>query len=1041
MNSILKFFIENSRFNYTLLLFTIFIGFMSYKFLPKDVFPPIQLDKIIITGGYPGSSVDILDKMAVTKLEDELRSLSGISKMESNIKNSSFMVTLTLERGADIDKALNDSKDIISNVKRYFPNDMDEPVTQIAELDIPVIAVVVSSDTEKMDDLIKYGKDIKKEITKIEGVSKVNLYLENDRSIEISIDSKRVEMFGINKTLLINQLQKFSYIYPSGKVEETGNHLFISTLNGAINVEEILNTNIVVGNKEVKLKDIATVESKYKSVDIITRFNGDRDVEMGVFKNESGDAIALAESIKKKIEELNIKYPTLKIDTYNDASKIVRERLNTVFSNIFFGIILIFFSVWFLINKKMAFVVTIGIPTALLMGALAIYLLDYSINIITLLGVLLIIGVLVDDAVIVAENIQRHIKNGEDPIHSTIIGTREVLIPVIASSITTVFAFMPMFVLTGEMGEFLKMIPIAVIVLVFASLLESFVFLPIHSLHIFNKDDKERDWSFVNNIYKNILRFFVINGKTTVPLFIISISILTVISFQHIKYQLFPDFDSDKMFVRGTFLVNHTVDEVANKLQKVEKILLNKSDELKIKSISLLTGYKNATLGMADVKPNVFEFFIELKSRKPQNFFDKYINPYLSPRYDGSGQEREIDVGEIVERVKKIFSEVKLEGLEELLIIRDKPAVTKYDVEILLNTADINKLNNALSKLKSKLSQTAGVTTFGDDAKKGILELKIRPNRYGESLGFSETLLSSAISPFFLETEQSRGLGNEGIVQIITKEKNLNKAEILYNFQLSTPDGKSFIALRDVAEFSTIQNFDSIFKENGVAVKTVFANVNNINITAVELLEKLQPLFDEISATGVEIELKGEQEQNKRLMVELGLAFIVAIFLIFITLLIEFNSFSNVILILSVIPLSVLGAVVGHFIVGMNFAMPSVIGILGLAGVVINNGIVVLEFIRYSNSFEEMLDQASLRFRPIIITSFTTFIGLISLIFWATGQALILQPIAVSLGFGLIWGTILNLFYLPAIYATIHRTRFFSEHKTIISIKIIEKRD
>ena len=448
---------------------------------------------------------------------------------------------------------------------------MDEPVTQIAELDIPVIAVVVSSDTEKMDDLIKYGKNIKKEITKIEGVSKVNLYLENDRSIEISIDSKRVEMFGINKTLLINQLQKFSYIYPSGKVEETGNHLFISTLNGAINVEEILNTNIVVGNKEVKLKDIATVESKYKSVDIITRFNGNRDVEMGVFKNESGDAIAIAESIKKKIEELNIKYPTLKIDTYNDASKIVRERLNTVFSNIFFGIILIFFSVWFLINKKIAFVVTIGIPTALLMGALAIYLLDYAINIMTLLGVLLIIGVLVDDAVIVAENIQRHIKNGEEPIYSTIIGTREVLIPVIASSITTVFAFMPMFVLTGEMGEFLKMIPVAVIVLVFASLLESFVFLPIHSLHIFNKDDKERDWSFVNNIYKNILRFFVINGRITVPLFIISISILIVISFQHIKYQLFPDFDSDKMFVRGTFSVNHTVDEVANKLQKLRK--------------------------------------------------------------------------------------------------------------------------------------------------------------------------------------------------------------------------------------------------------------------------------------------------------------------------------------------------------------------------------------------------------------------------------------------------------------------------------------
>ncbi len=1039
MNNLLKFFLENSRFNYTLLVFVIFIGWLSYIFLPKDVFPPVQLDKVIVTGGYPGSSVDILDKMAVTKLEDELRSLSGISKMESSIKNSSFMITLTLERGADINKALNDSKDIISNVKRFFPSDMNEPTAQIAELDIPVIAVVVSSDSETSDDLIKLGKEIKREITKINGVSKVNLYLENDRSIEISIDSKLVEMYGINKMQLISQLQKFSYIYPSGKVEESGKHLFVSTLNGAVNVEDILNTTLVIGNKEVKLKDIAKVESKYKTVDIITRFNGERDVEMGVFKNESGDAIALAEAVKNKIKELNLKYPTLKIDTYNDASKIVRERLNTVFSNIWFGIILIFLSVWFLINGRVAFVVTLGIPTALLMGAFIIYILGYSINIITLLGVLLIIGVLVDDAVIVSENIQRHIKKGEDKLHSAIIGTREVLIPVTASSITTVFAFSPMFVLTGEMGEFLKMIPVAVIVLVLASLLESFLFLPLHSLHLFNKDTWERDWTPVNNIYKNILRFVVKHGKITVPLFIFSIMFLTVIAFQNIKYQLFPDFDSDKMFVRGTFSVNHTVDEVSKKLKFVEKKLLDNRDNLKIKSISLLMGYKNSTLGSADIKPNVFEFFIELKSRVPQNFFDKYINPVLSPRYDGSDQERTMDIADVVEEVKKIFASVKLEGLEELLVIRDKPAVTKYDVEILLNTADNIKLQNSINKLKNELSKINGVATFGDDAKKGILELKLKPNRYGESLGFSEALLSSAISPFFLQSEQSRGLGNEGIVQIITKEQKLDSSKLLYNFQLSTPDGKGFVALRDIADFTTLQNFDSLYKENGIAVKTVFANVNNNIITAVELLEKLQPLFDEISASGVEIQLKGEQEQNKRLMVELGIAFAVALFLIFITLLIEFNSFSDTLLILSVIPLSVLGAVAGHFIVGANFAMPSVIGILGLAGVVINNGIVVLEFIRYSRDFDEMLEQASLRFRPIIITSLTTFIGLISLIFWATGQALILQPIAISLGFGLVWGTILNLFYLPSIYATIHNKRFFGKHIMKINIKIIEK--
>ncbi len=1023
MANFIHFFLSQQRLNYVLLIFVTILGVIGYNHMPKDIFPPIKLEKIIVTGGYPGTSIDVLDKMAVTKLEDDFRTITGVIKMESSIKNSRFKIVLTLEKGSNMDDRLNDVKDVISNVKRYFPTDMDEPIAKVAELNIPIISVVLSSDGKSIDDLIRIGKDIKKEFTKIEGVSNVNLYAENDRSIEIYLDTKKIEMLGLNKNLLIAQLKKFSYIYPAGKIEETGNHLFISTLNGDRTTEDILNIRLNVGGKIVYLKDIASIVKKYRSNDILTRFNGIPNVTIGIFKNEKGDAIAIAERVKEKIGELNRKYPNLHLDYYNDASQIVRNRLNTVISSIWFGIILVGVSVWILINGRVAFVVTIGVPTALLIGTYTIYIAGYAINLITLLGALLIVGVLVDDAVLVAENIQRYIKKGEDPFNSAFQGAKEVFYPVLASSVTTIFAFLPMFQLTGEMGEFLKMIPVAIISLVAASFLESFVFLPLHSLHTLKKDSRELDWTPVRTIYIRLLRFFISHGKILVPLFVMVTMSSTVLLFKSMKYQLFPEFDSSKFFIRGEFSVNYKVEEVAEKLRPIEEAILERKEELYIKSVSLLAGYKNTTIGGSEAKPNIFEFFIELEKRKPQNFIDEYITPLFAPKLDNEKGIRDLDVHVIADEVKKIVDKFKIEGLEEISIILDKPAVAKYDVEIQLSSPDIEKLLSGVNRVKDAISKMDGIIMLGDDAKEGIKELKIKPNRYGEDLGFTETYLAQALAPFFLEAEQGRGLGDEGIVIVITTAKDRDNFELLQNFEISTPDGSKMVLLKDVADLIIKKSFDSRFKENGIAVKTVYANVDNKHITAIDVLNNLQPIFKELQSQGIEIYLKGEQEQNQRLKKEMGLAFIIAMFLIFMTLLIMFNSFRATLMIIAVIPLSIIGAVVGHKIMGMNFAMPSVIGILGLAGVVINNGVVMLDFIRYSKNVDDLLERASLRLRPIIITSLTTFIGLSTLIFFATGQAVILQPIAVSLGYGLLWGTVLNLVFLPALYTVFNRKK------------------
>ena len=274
-----------------------------------------------------------------------------------------------------------------------------------------------------------------------------------------------------------------------------------------------------------------------------------------------------------------------------------------------------------------------------------------------------------------------------------------------------------------------------------------------------------------------------------------------------------------------------------------------------------------------------------------------------------------------------------------------------------------------------------------------------------------------------MEGRQSKVLGHEGIIEIKTKSLQKESLDGLKNYELETADGSSRVLLSDICDFSYKRGFETLYKHNGFDVKIVFANVNHKIITPTEVLIKLEPLFESLKEEGVTVKLEGEQEQNEQMMEEMSYAFMIALFLIFITLLVMFDSYAQTFMLLSIIPFSVIGAIIGHLILDMNFTLTSVIGILGLAGVVINDGVIMLDFIRHAKSIEELTSRATLRLRPIMITSVTTFLGLSILIFFASGQAKILQPVAVSLGFGLLWGTVLTLIYLPTLFAVVNQKK------------------
>jgi HAE1 family hydrophobic/amphiphilic exporter-1 len=1027
MNSIIRFFITKLNLNYTLFVFLFFLGILSYITIPKDVYPAIKIQKIHISGGYASSSIDILNKMVITKLEKELKSLNGVKKIESFIQTGAFDIILTLEDNANNTKVLDSCKDIISNNKVNSPSDMDKPIASLIDFTFPLINITISSNKLSKEKLIKIADEMKSKFSTIENISKVSLYEDTDKIFEIIIDDQKLNMYGLEKRLIFEAIRDLIYIYPIGKIENSDKHFLISTKNNNLEQSYFTNMLVKIGQISIYLEDILTVEKKFNDSNIISMFNAKENIELAILKNEKANSIKLVKELKSSIKEFNKKYPNIEIATIYDSSKLIKNRLNTIFSSIIFGLILIGISMSILINKRVAFVVVLGIPTTILIGVIFLDFAGHSINMMTLIGTLLILGVLVDDAIIIAENIQRHIQTNKDKLQATIDGTKEVMLPVFVSSLTTIFAFIPMFILTGEIGEFIKMIPVAIVVLIIASLLESFVFLPMHSLHILNSTDKELDWSKFNKLYTKILNYSIRFKKIFLFIFLFIIPFITFILLSQMNYQLFPDSDSNRFYIKGKFNPHHTVENTYEKTKNIEKKLLEIKDKYGVKSISYISGLRIDNQEQLEIKPNVFQFSIELHERVAQNFVEEFITPLLSIEKNDEPKVRVQSISEIILAFKKILEPLKHSDMEEFSIKKESDGIVNNDIEILISNTDKKRLHEVIKILKLELKDIDGVNFVDDSAKFGLSELKLELNNYGQQLGFTQVDIATLLSSSYLESMQTKALGEEGIIEIKTKSLEKDSLKAFKNYELSTPDGLHRIILSDICTFSYQKSYESIYKSDGVDVKIVFANVDKNTITPSEVLSKINPILKELKSEGTTIKLEGENAQNNQMMEEMSYAFFIAIFLIFITLLAMFDSYKYTLMLLSIIPLSTFGVVIGHLILDMNFTLTSVIGILGLAGVVINDGVIMLDFIRKAKNNKELVHLAKLRLRPIMITSVTTFLGLSALIFFATGQALILQPVAVSLGFGLLWGTILNLLYLPIIFAINNKIKFGKE--------------
>jgi len=1020
MKKYIEFFIKHAAFTHTLFVVIIILSVIAYKNVPKELFPPSTLDKILIQGFYPGASPQTLDKMAVSKIEDDIKNYEEVSSVESVISNGSFAITVNLKPGSNKIELVSDFKNIIDNLRKDLPSDMDEPTVTIVKKSFPLMFVSIASNKLNKDQLINVADDIKKRLSALKDLSNISIRGKSDKNIYFILDDSKIEALGLDKNLVINTLSNLNIIFPVGKVEDK-RHYFISFYPQ--NVNDFKNTIIKIGNKAVRLSDIATVKKAYATPSQIGKYDGIPNIMLQIDKGEYGDAIELSKKIRNILKQYHKKHPDVIFGISTDTSKWVANRFNTVVSNIIFGLILVFSVMWIFLNWRISFVVTIGIPTSF---AIALITLDYfnlSLNLLSMLGALIALGMIVDEAIVVGENIYRHMEMGKDKITAAIEGTQEVFWPVMASSMTTVLAFLPMLLIKGEIGVFMKILPIMITVLILSSLFEAFTFLPLHAKETLKltQDKKEIYWEKFQKLYRKFLILFFKFRYLVLIFFLVIVPFLTFEGFKHSKFQLFPNFDASQIYVNGEFKSNFTIEKTSKAIRPIEETL-KKFLGSDVEGFTTIVGIKMNNKGDVNRGENNFQIFVDLYDKKPTDFYNKYIAPVFEP-VKITDQKRIHTAKEVAFLIKQRLNKMKIKGLKELSVFVPQAGIVKSDIVISVAGNNPKKVLWALHLLENKMKKMKGVYNIYDDAELGSYEFKIKLNSYAQRLGITDGYLYNVLRGFFSEADFDKTFDKNGVVEIVFKDKNKNSIEHLKQFRINIPNTNQYIELDKIANFIIYRSFKKIHKYNGIAAKSVYASLNKKIITVSDFYKKINPLLKKIKNRGMEIIIGGAAKTSKAFMKDLQESLIVAVLLIFLILVLMFDSVILPFIIISVIPLSFLGVIIGNFLMHMNMTMLGMIGLVGLSGVVVNDGIVMIDFIKKAKNIEEIILFASRRLRPVLLTSITTFFGLITLMFFPYGQSAILQPLAIALGFGLLWGTLLNLFYLPVFYYILNKKR------------------
>lgn len=1023
LKSIIEFFLNNRSLNHLIFLLLLVVSYFSYNNLAKEMFPPSSLETVVISGSYRSSSSEVLDALIVKDCEEILSNNSKLSNIQTSILKGSYSVSADIQEDEDKSLIISDIKSKIESLDTTLPDNMKVPSVYTVERFFPLLSISVITNRKDYKNNVKIIKELNKEIKDLEHIYQSELIGGFDKTLRIVLDYKKMDAFALNKLDTIEAIDALFSIYPIGKIKSDLEQYFVSTKVSGLSIKNILNIQIKVNNQLLAIKDIADVKYLYEKHSLSTRTNSKQSIIIMTKKEKKGDSIKLSKQIRKIISKYENNYKNLEFKVLSDSSFWIKTRLNVISSNIIIGLVLLFFAIWIFISLKISLVVLIGIPVSLAFGLIGLDFFDSSLNTLSLIGVLLSLGLLVDEAIVVSENIHRHRLLGKDVKTACVDGTLEVLPTLFVALLTTIIAFLPLLFISGGLGVFIKIIPIMVIVLIISSFIESFIFLPSHYELIvrdevkYEINSKDRFWNKLAFYYKRMLLFCINYKYTFVALFVSSIIFLSFIFIKNSKFILFPEFDAMSINISGK-VKNNSLRYTSKTIKPIEVMVLKSLNKADYSSVHTTIGMKTDGRSSHEKGNNLFTISINLKPKIPEDYFNRVINPYFKLFGKNIGDERtrnktaKMIRKDLETKLKKYKEEINLE------INIPQTGVTKSDIFISFSNNDDVKVQKSIKFFKKEMAKITGVLNIKDDMDYSDISMQIDINDYGRDLGFTQSNLINRLK-VYLKTQKITKIinTNKELLELKLYVFDKTKIENFKSLLLEVPNSDMKVSLLDVSSIVYKKTLASIKKDNLEKVFSISADINKEILTSREFYSLVNPLIKKFKEDGIKVYIKGEAGKNKQINSDIRKSLIFSIFAILLVLTWFFKSLKLSLFSLSVIPLSISGVLAGHLILGLPLTFSSILGFVGLIGIVMNDALLMLSFIKESKNIDELIEDSILRLRPILLTSITTILGLFTLMFLASGESLLMQPLAVSIGFGLLGATVINMFYIPVAYS------------------------
>lgn len=1009
MKAFIRFFVERHVLAFVITLTIIIFGGSALMGINRDVLPNVNLEELEIITTYPGGSAEDVELNVTNKIEDELKEVDGIDSVTSVSLENQSSVHVNIDRGVrDTEKVKRDIRNAIDKIVDFPSAVEDAPLIIEISTDLfPVIEISVVADDLSYKELREVAKNLKQKILDLPEVSSVREHGLNDREIRIKVNTEKAETLHVSPEDVFNAIRARNIRASAGSMESYNrerNVVTIAEFDDPLDVRDVIVRSSFNGTA-VYVRDVAEVFDDFKLETERSRVNGHSAISFEVLKKASADIIKTADAVAELANVENERYKgKVKVIISGDRSKVVRNRLSVVLNNGLIGLAFVLGMLVLLLNFRVAFWTALGIPIALMGAIFFLPVFDMTLSAIAMAGLIIVIGIVVDDAIVVSENITRHSEMGKSAIDAAVDGTDEVFKPVLTTVLTTIFAFSPMFFIDGVLGDFVFVIPLVVCIALSVSLVESIFALPSHLISGFTGRTqtltpavKEEGHWFKNYLVKPFASLVEVSLRfryLVILFFILLLSGSIYYAKNHIDFILFPTDSSDELEVMVELPTGSSMDATVDKVKEVEQQLLT-LPESELDSFVVRIG----RVGINNPQRS-----------NSHAVFVVYLTPY-NTRERGA---REI-VRELKEKTAAIDAHIAFQ------ISAGGPPVGK-PVSLRV-TGDDDAVRNALvDDIVAKLEKMEAVSGIDADNKKGKeqIEVSLDYNKLSD-LGLNvSTVAQSLRIAFDGEVATSLRYGDDQVdFRVQLDDESKASLESLDELRVPNMQGR----LIKLKEFASFKNSDSLSVFSHYKNKRSTMITADVDIDLMTPLEATQSILSQVEIEkwpGMIVFSDGEADESQKSVGSLGSAFLIAMVSILLVLVLLFGSLVKPIIVLSVIPFGLIGVIWAFVAHGLPISFIASVGVIGLTGVLVNDSLILVSYVdqvvrenpgmRY---FDALMQGVETRFRPILITSLTTVSGLIPLAYGFGGSDPLMAPMALAMGYGVTMATPLALMLIP----------------------------